>query len=45
MIATMESEGIDPLVLKSVWEQNTRVRENWDWATNSSAVCKENEDE
>lgn len=45
MIATMEGEGIDPLVLKSVWEQNTRVRENWDWATNSSAVCKENEDE
>ena len=43
MIATMEEKEIDPLVLKAVWEQNTKVRSNWDWACNSSAVRKENE--
>jgi len=34
----MEKNGVDPLVLKAVWEQNTKIRKNWDWAKNSSAV-------
>jgi UDPglucose 6-dehydrogenase len=38
MIRTMEANGIDPLVLKSVWEQNKLVRENWDWVNSKSAV-------
>jgi hypothetical protein len=38
LIATCYENGIDPLVLKAVWEQNKRVRKSWDWATNSSAV-------
>jgi len=38
MIKTMEEHGIDPLVLKSVWEQNKNVRNNWDWCNSSSAV-------
>jgi UDP-glucose 6-dehydrogenase len=38
LITTMEKNGIDPLVLKAVWEQNKNVRTNWDWAGNSSAV-------
>ncbi len=39
----MEKEGIDPIVLKAVWEQNKRVRKNWDWETNKSAVLEEDE--
>ena len=38
LINVMEKEGIDPLILKSVWEQNKKVRKNWDWANSSSAV-------
>jgi len=38
MINLMEAEGIDPKVLKAVWEQNKAIRKNWDWATSSSAV-------
>ena len=38
LIHTMEENGIDPLVLKSVWEQNKKYRLNWDWAENKSAV-------
>ncbi len=34
---------IDPLILKSVWEQNKRIRNNWDWENNSSAVVKNKE--
>lgn len=41
-IHTMEENGIDPLVLKSVWEQNKKYRNHWDWADNNSAVLKEN---
>ena len=40
LIYMMEQNGIDPLVLKAVWEQNKKVRENWDWADNKSAVYK-----
>jgi len=38
MIDLMERHGIDPKVLKAVWEQNKEVRQNWDWANNPSAV-------
>ena len=38
LIATMEQNGIEPLLLKAGWEQNKRIRKNWDWATNPSAV-------
>lgn len=40
LIRTMEKNGIDPLVLKSVWEQNKNFREHWDWKDNASAVLK-----
>ena len=38
ILATMKHNGISPLVLESVWEQNKKFRVNWDWAYNSSAV-------
>ena len=38
LIKTMEEHGVDPLVLKAVWKQNKRIRKNWDWENNSSAV-------
>ena len=38
LIHTMEEHGINPLVLKSVWEQNKNYRGNWDWVDNTSAV-------
>ena len=41
LIHTMEQYGVNPLVLKSVWEQNKNCRKNWDWAENSSAVMSE----
>ena len=41
LIHTMEKHGVNPLVLKSVWEQNKNYRELWDWAENSSAVMSE----
>ena len=41
LIHTMKENGIDPLVLESVWEQNKKYRLNWDWAENTSAVMSE----
>ena len=41
LIDTMKENGIDPLVLESVWEQNKKYRLNWDWAENTSAVMGE----
>lgn len=40
LISVFEGEGLDPLILKAVWEQNKRVRpkEGWDWADSPSAV-------
>lgn len=38
LITTMKENGMDPLVLESVWEQNKKFRLNWDWAHNTSAV-------
>lgn len=43
LISVMEDNGIDPLVMKAVWEQNKRIRNNWDWVNNSSAVSKNDE--
>ncbi len=38
LIKTMEDNGIDPLLLKAGWEQNKRIRKDWDWEKNPSAV-------
>ena len=38
LIDTMENNGMNPLVLKAVWEQNKNFRKNWDWKYNTSAV-------
>jgi UDPglucose 6-dehydrogenase len=38
MIAVMEEQGIDPKILKAVWEQNLAVREDWDWERIKGAV-------
>ena len=35
---TMEECGLDPKVLKAVWEQNLEIRKNRDWANRKSAV-------
>lgn len=32
LIKSFEKEGIDPILIKSSWELNKRVRKNWDWA-------------
>ena len=40
LIKTFEKNNIDPLLLKSGWEQNKKVRKNWDWVNNPSAVSK-----
>ena len=40
LIGVCEEYGIDPLVLKAAWEQNKRVRKNWDWAKIEGAVSK-----
>jgi len=45
LIHTMEEYGIDPIVLKSVWEQNKNYRHNWDWAGNKSAVLSESDND
>ena len=41
LIYTMEEHGVNPLILKAVWEQNKNYRKNWDWAENISAVMSE----
>ena len=43
LINIMIDNGVDPLVLKSVWNQNKNYRKNWDWSDNKSAVLKESE--
>ena len=40
LISTMENHGINPLILKSVWEQNKKVRGDWDWSNNESSVSE-----
>jgi len=44
LIHTMEEYKLDPIVLKSVWEQNKNYRNKWDWAEFESAVLKEKEE-
>ena len=44
LIHTMEQNGVNPIVLKSVWNQNKNYRKNWDWAENTSAVMGDNYD-
>ena len=43
LINIMLEHGVDPIVLKSVWEQNKNYRKTWDWSDNQSAVLKESE--
>ena len=40
MINTFDAEGLDPKILKAVWEQNKIVRKDWDWGRSESAVSK-----
>lgn len=40
LIETMEANGIDPLVLKAVWQQNLHVRPELDWGKSPSAVTQ-----
>ena len=40
----MEQNEVNPIVLKSVWNQNKNYRKNWDWAENTSAVMGDNYD-
>lgn len=43
LIRTLESVEVDPLILRAAWEQNKKVRNNWDWAHESSAVLSNKE--
>jgi UDPglucose 6-dehydrogenase len=40
LIGVMEEQGIDPLQLKATWEQNKKIRKDWDWATIKGAVSE-----
>ena len=44
LINIMIDNDVDPIVLKSVWEQNKNYRETWDWSDNQSAVLKQSEE-
>ena len=44
LIATFEKNGLDPKILKAVWEQNLHVREDRDWAGMKSAVSNKEDD-
>jgi len=44
LIHTMEEYKLDPIILKSIWEQNKNYRNKWDWADFESAVLKEKEE-
>jgi len=39
-ITTCCEHGVDPIVLKAVWEQNKKVRKVWDWAESKSSVLE-----
>lgn len=43
LIKTFENNDLDPIIIKSVWEQNKNIRpkKDWDWANNKSAVSNE----
>jgi UDPglucose 6-dehydrogenase len=40
MIKTMEEHGLNPELLKAVWDENKRIRKDWDWAKNKSSVLE-----
>ena len=40
LIRTFEKNGVDASLLRDVWEYNKAVREEWDWANNTSAVTQ-----
>jgi UDPglucose 6-dehydrogenase len=40
LMGVMEGFGIDPVVLRAVWEQNKNVRKDWDWAKIDGAVTE-----
>lgn len=42
LINIMLENKVNPLIMKSVWEQNKNYRTHWDWADQTSAVLKEN---
>jgi len=44
LIKTFEKNGLDPKIIKSVWEQNLLVREDRDWARMESAVSNRKDD-
>lgn len=44
LISTFEKNNLEPLQLKATWEQNKRVRKNWDWAVSPSAVSNKKKD-
>jgi len=39
-IDTFENEGIDPVLLKAVWNRNLSIRKNKDWEKSTSAVTQ-----
>ena len=40
----MKEYKLNPIILKSIWEQNKNYRNKWDWADFESAVLKEKEE-
>lgn len=40
LIKTFESNDLDPIIIKAVWDQNKKIRprKDWDWAKSKSAV-------
>tara|TARA_A100001515_G_scaffold74020_1_gene58849 strand:- start:2230 stop:3102 length:873 start_codon:yes stop_codon:yes gene_type:complete len=44
MIKTMQDHGVSSNLLQVVWDENKRVRENWDWAEMKSAVSNMEKD-
>jgi hypothetical protein len=44
-MAVMIEYGVDPILLKAVWEQNKRIREKWDWADIEGAVSENRQED
>jgi UDPglucose 6-dehydrogenase len=45
LMAVMIEYGVDPILLKAVWEQNKRIREKWDWADIEGAVSENRQED
>lgn len=41
LIKSYDENNLDCNILKEVWKYNKKIRKNWDWSNNKSAVCKE----